>query len=120
MDPFPHSMQGSNFFWFEGPNSAKPLGFVALEGVEVEARAVVNRSGEKPYALHVQLPEGVPHAAEARPHLTIAAATQELQVGRDLASHRTPVVRLATNQRAARAERAVDGLPWHIACCAQP
>ncbi len=72
--------QGSNLFWFDGQGAPKPRGLVALEGAVVSCRTVVNRTGEKPHALTIELS---PDALEAssRQHLTIAAISEELQVG---------------------------------------
>lgn len=76
----PPRTQGSNLFWFEGQGAPKPRGLVALEGAVVSCRTVVNRTGEKPHALTIELS---PDALESssRQHLTIAAISEELQVG---------------------------------------
>jgi hypothetical protein len=117
--------QGSNLFWFEGQKLSKPLGLMTLEGVAVEARAVVNRSGEKPHALHVQLPGDVCQAAEAhphsRPHLTIAAPTQELQVagkatGGVVEQPWTPPPRLNGAQGKCKAASKGCCAEWRVAC----
>ncbi|KXZ51750.1 hypothetical protein GPECTOR_11g196 [Gonium pectorale] len=71
-------LKGSNFFWFESQGAPKPRGFIPLEGAAVTCRTVVNRTGEKPHALYVQLP---PEAFDtcSRQQLTVAAISEELQ-----------------------------------------
>lgn len=74
--------QGSNFFWFEGQGGGvRPRGFIALEGSSVACRTVVNRTGEKPFALTITLPPEAAEGGASRPHLTVAAVSEELQVG---------------------------------------